>query len=163
MLGNKREKDRESGTGRPIKSIPSKGGSGIGNWGSHQQEIDQGKFEHQSSQQNDSENRFRKRGKGNQYENFADLNPEQSQKEQTSWDDYQKQKGKKKPTEYKDNSAQMKKIKKEHDFKKKYKPNKHEQETDKLFAGDNKKKNKNRKKKKKKVLLQTQVYYTDKK
>ena len=142
-MSGKREKDRKSGTGRPIKPIAKKDGSGQGNWGSHQQEIDQGKYEHQSSQQNNLESIFIKRGKGNQYEN-NDLNPKQSQKELTSWDDYQKQKGKTKPTQYKDNSAQMKKIKREHAFKKKYKPNKFERETDKLFAGENKKKNKNR-------------------
>ena len=157
---NKREKDRESGTGRPIKAIAPKGGSGQGNWGSDQQQIDRAVNEHEASG-NQQENRFRKRGK-DKFDNFADLNPDEKDLPKKSWDEYNKEKGKKKSvTEYKDNKGQMKKIKREHDFKKKYKPNKYEQETDKLFSGDGKKRNKNRKKKKKKVLLQTQVYYTD--
>ena len=54
-----------------------------------------------------------------------------------TWDEYQQEMGKKKLTKYLDNSVAIKKIRKEKDFKRKYKSKKYEKETDKLFDGGN--------------------------
>ena len=81
-----------------------------------------------------------------------------------TWSGHQQDLGKKKLGKYVNNSLVMKKIKKENDFKRKYKGKKYEKETDKLFAGENnnKRRRNKKRKKKKKVLLQTNVYYANK-
>lgn len=151
-MSNKREKDRESGTGQPIKAIAPKGGSGKGNWGSDQDQINQAI----DDKNNDSNsNRRRKRGKRDEPDSFAALNPDESTQQKQTWDEYLSKNKKKSGTKAYDKTT----VKS--DYRKKYKANKHEQETDALFSGSNKKKKNNRKKKKKKVLLQTQVFYQE--
>merc|ERR1712129_450071 len=142
--------DRESGTGNPIKSIPSKGGSGKGNWGSDQEQIKQG-----MDSVNEQPNASSKRS-SNEPNSFGDLNEmEGANKPKQSWDEFNK--NKKKAEVY-----QVKSVKS--DYRKKYKPNAYEKETDAMFAGTTKKRARNKqKKKKKKVLLQTAVHYNEEK
>uniref|UniRef100_A0A7S0TG18 Hyaluronan/mRNA-binding protein domain-containing protein n=1 Tax=Elphidium margaritaceum TaxID=933848 RepID=A0A7S0TG18_9EUKA len=147
----KREKDRESGTGHPIKPIEPKAGSGIGGWGSDAQQIKAGKDAFATDEPQDATSRFRKRGLKDAPDSLGALNVMEDMTDKQSWDDFKK--GKKKAQIYNIKSVQS-------DYKKKYKANKHEAETDALFAGTSGKKGgKNKKKKKKKVLLQTEVYY----
>jgi len=146
-MSNKREKDRESGTGQPIKSIPSKGGSGKGNWGSDQEQIKQGM---DSLNANDANSKPKRK----EPDSFGDLNDSEASKPKQSWDEFNKAKGKKKAEVYSKKTVRS-------DYRKKYKPNKYEQETDAMFAGSSNKRNKKRKKKKKKVLLQTAVHYNE--
>ena len=94
---------------------------------------------------------------GEEQQNQHDRN-EFEYKPPKSWDEFQKQNKKKQQTKIY-NKATVKS-----NFKKKYKSNKHEKETDALFAGSgNKKKNRNKnKKKKQKEVLDTAVYHDDK-
>lgn len=152
-MTTKRDKahDRESGTGNPIKSIPSKGGSGKGNWGSDQEQIKQG-----MDSLNEQPNATSKRS-SNEPNSFGDLNEmEEANKPKQSWDEFNK--NKKKAEVYKVKSVKS-------DYRKKYKPNAYEKETDAMFAGSGKgKRARNKqKKKKKKVLLQTAVHYNEEK
>jgi len=149
-MSNKREKDRESGTGKPIKSIPSKGGSGKGNWGSDQEQIKQGMDSINSTNANNASSNNRRK----EPDSFGDLNDTEVSKPKQSWDEFNKKKGKKKAEVYSKKTVRS-------DYRKKYKPNKYEQETDAMFAGSSNKRNKKRKKKKKKVLLQTAVHYNE--
>merc|ERR1712154_203288 len=151
MGSNKREKDHESGSGVPIKAIPAKGGGGKGNWGSNDEQINAAVSEH-NNDSNDNSNRRRKRGRKNEPDSLADLNPSEQSKEKQSWDEFCQQNKNKKAQIYNKNTVKS-------GYKKKYKTNKYEKETDALFNGANKKKKNQRKKKKKKVLLQTEVYY----
>lgn len=149
-MSNKREKDRESGTGQPIKSIPSKGGSGKGNWGSDAEQIQQG-MDSMNNEQQQSNKRPR-----NEPNSFGDLSGMgEANKPKQSWDEFNK--GKKKTEAYAVKSVKS-------DYRKKYKPNAYEKETDAMFAGTGKKRRRNKqKKKKKKVLLQTAVHYNEEK
>merc|ERR1712228_105039 len=154
MSANKREKDRESGTGQPIKPIPAKGGSGKGNWGSDQEQIKQGiDAVDAANTANDSSSKDRRR---KEPESFGDLNPEQNIAEKKSWDEFTKER-KTKTQVYSTKTVKS-------DMKRKYKPNAYEKESDIMFAGTGGKKKKGKKKKKKKkVLLQTAVHYGSKK
>ena len=83
-------------------------------------------------------------------------------KKESTWSGYPQEMSNKQLRKYVDNSFAMKRIRKENDFKRKYKGKKYEKETDKLFAGENNnKRRRNKKRKKKKVLLQTNVYYAN--
>jgi len=145
-MSNKREKDRESGTGQPIKAIAPKGGSGKGNWGSDQDQINQAIDDKNNNDSNS--NRRRKRGK--EPDSFAALNPDESAQPKQTWDEYKKKNQKKTP------SKVYNKTTVKSDYRKKYKPNKHEQETDALFSGSsNKKTNRNKRKKKEKKSINT--------
>lgn len=143
-MSNKREKDRESGTGQPIKPIAPKGGAGTGNWGSNAEQIADG------VQEAGADGRKRKKPK-----NFADLNdqaPDYSGHD--SYDDWAKQnmpKGK----EIGPYQVRTQKS----NFRKGYKCNKFEKQTDAMFGPVNGKKKKKSKKKKQKILLATDVYY----
>ena len=148
--GNKRDKDRESGTGQPLKSIPAKGGGGQGNWGSASDAIKDGI--NAQNAQNDGASRRRKRGK--EPDSFADLNQKNANLPKQSWDEY-----KKKNKSKKGKTAIYNKQTVKSDYRKKYKANKYEKETDALFSGANKKKKNNRKKKKQKVVLQHEGFY----
>jgi len=144
MSGNKREKDRESGTGQPIKAIAPKGGAGVGNWGSNSEQIADGV--------QDAAGTAKKKKKP---KNFADLNdqvPDYSGHD--SYDDWAK--------------ANMKKGQqigpyqvstRKSNYKKKYKANKHEAQTDTLFGPVDGKKKKRKRTKKQKVLLVPNVSF----
>eukprot|EP00483_Globobulimina_turgida_P006113 UN06123 len=97
-MSTKREKDRASATGLPIKSIPAKEGSGRGNWGSDQEQINRAIDAHTTENGNpetttkpNNENttsRRRKRGKKDEPDSFAALNPATDAREKQTWDDY---------------------------------------------------------------------------
>eukprot|EP00483_Globobulimina_turgida_P005882 UN05892 len=138
-MSTKREKDRASATGLPIKSIPAKEGAGRGNWGSDQEQISRAIDQHtiengnpETDKTNNTEDtnasRRRKRGKKDEPDSFAALNPANENREKQTWDDYVKKKKKNKTAVYNKNTAQS-------NYKKKYKSNKYEAETDILFAG----------------------------
>ena len=150
--GGKREKDRESGTGQPIKSIPAKGGSGVGNWGSNAEEIADGI---KAVKGDDGANQRKPPN------NFGDLNDRshenrnQSQEvKEESYEEWAKKNG-------------LKEVKPHHNrtvkstFKRKPKRNKHEAEADLMFGPVTKKKKgkKKGKPKKQKVLVHTDIYF----
>eukprot|EP01084_Bolivina_argentea_P068984 125557_1 len=96
---NKREKDRASATGQPIKSIPAKGGSGKGNWGSDQEQIKSAITQHDTTTDNNANNnndtnnnnasnksrRRQRNNKSNAPDSFAALNPDQETKKKQTW------------------------------------------------------------------------------
>merc|ERR1719410_2375375 len=94
------------------------------------------------------------RRRPNEPDNFAGLNPDDTPKEKKSWDEFIK--NKKKTEAYSTKTVKS-------DYRKKYKPNKYEKETDAMFAGSGNKRKRKNKKKKQKVLLQTAVHYGQKK
>merc|ERR1719410_449147 len=78
------------------------------------------------------------RRRPNEPDNFAGLNPDDTPKEKKSWDEFIK--NKKKTEAYSTKTVKS-------DYRKKYKPNKYEKETDAMFAGTgNKRKRKKNKK-----------------
>merc|ERR1712228_646586 len=79
-----------AGTGQPIKSIPSKGGSGKGNWGSDQEQIKQGMDSLNVTNANNAPS------KRKEPDSFGDLNDSEASKPKQSWDEFNKAKGKKK-------------------------------------------------------------------
>jgi len=144
-MSNKREKDRESGTGQPIKAIPPKGGAGVGNWGSNSEQIADGV---QEAGADDKRKKKKPR-------NFADLNeqaPDYSGHD--TYDDW----AKKNMKDQKVGPYQVQTRKSQ--YKKKYKSNKFEAETDAMFGPVAGKKKKRKKKGKgQKIMLATDVYY----
>jgi len=130
----KREFERHSGTGRPIKGENKRQGGGAANWGSTQDDVQQGVEQfntvaHPEESQNAS----------NKPQNQADLNEiEEKEEQKTSYDEFVKD-ADLKPAAYNTKTV-------ESQYKKAMRLNKSERETDKLFAGDQKdKKNETKK------------------
>jgi len=148
-MSNKREKDRESGTGQPIKSIPKKGGQGKGNWGADAEAIADGIKENQGGNVD-----------GKKAPNsFADLNDrshEEGKNEDSnvSYEEWAKENMPKKEIK----AFKQKTVKST--FRRKAKVNKYEKQTDLMFGPTKPQKKKTRnKKKKQKVLLETDVFF----
>jgi len=143
----KREFDRHSGTGRPIKGENKRQGSGAGNWGSEQEVVQQGVEEFNANQDKNQ------KGKPQNQADLNDLDKENDQK--TSYEDFIKESNVQQlATAYNTKTV-------ESQFKKNKRLNKSERETDLLFAGDQKDKKKRNKKKKTKQLLVTSFTYEE--
>jgi hypothetical protein len=145
--------DRHSGTGRPIRGEDKRHGSGVGNWGSPDQEIQQGVQQFSREHEPASGSGARP---AREPANFGDINEqgdEEQKEREKSFDSYLKERQTKlEPYMTKNYEGQ---------YKKNFRSNKQEKETDLLFQGDQKNKKKRNKKKKQKELLDTGFLYAD--
>jgi len=140
----RREFERHSGTGRPIKGENKRQGGGVSNWGSEQETMQQGMNEFNSENKNPEQRKPLNQGDLNEL-----VDKEEEQK--TSYDEFAKQ------SNIQQTAYNTKTVASQ--YKKAQRLNKSERETDLLFAGDQKDKKKRNKKKKTKQLLVTSFTY----
>jgi len=155
-MSNKREKDRQSGTGQPINGKDIKGGGGQNNWGSSADAIKDGVADASApAPGGDGNQRQPRRREPN---SLRDLNAQQEPAAgKVSWDEFKKQDKKRSKT--KTAVFNTKTVESKNTYKKHFSRKRYEKETDAMLFGGGKKKRGKKKKKKQKVVLKTEVFF----